>query len=89
MDLWLLDQKKDLFRKREEHKPLIGFDKPYLSAIGASTFLANPTHPNIAFAMNSLSRNSSQPIIRHWNGVKRIFRYMWHHRYGPVLPYRC
>jgi hypothetical protein len=33
MDLWSLDKEKDLFKKGAEHKPLLGSDKPYLSAI--------------------------------------------------------
>lgn len=39
-------------------------------------YLANHTRPDIAFSVNLLARHSSQPTIRHWNGVKRIFRYL-------------
>ena len=39
-------------------------------------YLANQTRPDISFAMNFLARHSSQPTIRHWNGIKRIMRYL-------------
>jgi hypothetical protein len=65
MDLRSLDTNKDIFRKREEIEPLLGSDKPYLSAIGALMFLASQTHPDIAFAVSLLARHSSQPTIRH------------------------
>ncbi|CAM6102190.1 unnamed protein product [Calypogeia fissa] len=39
-------------------------------------YLANQTRPDIAFSVNLLARHSSQPTIRHWNGLKRIFRYL-------------
>jgi hypothetical protein len=76
MDLCLLDKEKDIFRKTEEQEPLWGSDKPYLSAIWASMFLAKQTRQEIAFVVKLLAKHSSQPTIRHWNGVKRIFRYL-------------
>ena len=76
MEMRSLDRDKDIFRKRSENEPLLGSEKPYLSAIGALMFLANQTRPDIAFAVNLLVRHSSQPTIRHWNGIKRIMRYL-------------
>jgi hypothetical protein len=76
MDLRSLDRDKDIFRKRAELEPMLGSEKPYLSAIGALMFLASQTRPDIAFAVNLLARHSSQPTIRHWNGIKRIFCYL-------------
>jgi hypothetical protein len=78
MDLGSLDKEKEnnIFKKRKEHQQLLGSHKPYLSAIGALMFLPNETRPNIAFAVNVFSRHSSKPTMRHWNGVKRIFRYL-------------
>jgi hypothetical protein len=43
MDLRSLDEQKDIFQKREDAEPLLGPEKPYLSAIGALMFLANQT----------------------------------------------
>jgi hypothetical protein len=76
MDLRSLDRNKDLFWKRTKNEPLLGCEKSYLSAIGALMFLVNQTRPDIAFAINLLARHSSQPTIRHWNGIKRVFRYL-------------
>lgn len=39
-------------------------------------FLATQTWPDIAFAVNILAQHSSQPTIRHWNGIKRALRYL-------------
>ena len=39
-------------------------------------YLANGTRPDIAFAVNLLARFSSAPTKRHWNGIKRILRYL-------------
>ena len=76
MEVRSLDRDKDVFRKRNENEPLLGSEKPYLSAIGALMFLANQTRPDISFAVNLLARHSAQPTIRHWNGIKRIMRYL-------------
>ncbi|XP_073049637.1 secreted RxLR effector protein 161-like [Primulina eburnea] len=57
-------------------KKIIGHEVPYLSAIGALSYLSNCTRPDIAFSVNLLARYSSSPTRRHWNGVKHIFRYL-------------
>ena len=59
-----------------ENEQVLGPEKPYLSAIGALMYLVNQTRPDIAFAVSLLARHSSQPTIRHWNGIKRVFRYL-------------
>ncbi|MCI28508.1 hypothetical protein A2U01_0049709, partial [Trifolium medium] len=71
-----LDVKKDPFRPREEDEELLGPEVPYLSAIGALTYLANYTRPDISFSINLLSRYGSSPTKRHWNEVKHILRYL-------------
>ncbi|CAL2237733.1 unnamed protein product [Prunus armeniaca] len=71
-----LDVKKDHFRPLEDNEELLGPEVPYLSAIGALMYLANCTRPDIAFYVNLLSRYSSAPTKRHWNGVKHILRYL-------------
>ena len=38
-------------------------------------YLANCTHPNIAFSINLLARYSSAPT-RYWNDIKHILRYL-------------
>ena len=49
---------------------------PYLSAVGALMYLANNTRPDISFAVNLLARYSHEPTMRHWQGVKQVFRYI-------------
>jgi ribonuclease HI len=76
MEMRSLDTAKDMFRRRQENEPALDSDKPYLSAIGALLYLANNTRPDISFAVSLLARHSANPTIRHWNGIKRIFRYL-------------
>ena len=71
-----LDAKKDRFRPKEENEALLGFEVPYLSAIGALLYLARYTRPNIAFSVNLLVKFNSTPTQKHWNGVKHILRYL-------------
>lgn len=76
MKMRSLDPIKDMFRKRTENEDILGPKKPYLSAIGSLMYLANQKRPDISFAISLLARHSAQPTIRHWNGVKRVFRYL-------------
>ena len=39
-------------------------------------YLASHTRPDTCFAVNLLSRFSSCPTQRHWNGIKHILRYL-------------
>ena len=71
-----LNVNDDPFRPREDDKEILGPETPYLSAIGALMYLANNTRPDIAFAVSLLSRYSSTPTRRHWNGIKHLFRYL-------------
>ena len=61
-----LETDTDPFRPREDGEEILG----------ALMYLANCTRPDIAFAVNLLARYSAAPTIRHWNGVKDIFRYL-------------
>ncbi len=76
MEMRSLDTAKDMFKKRQDNEPVLDSDKPYLSAIGALLYLANNTRPDISFAVSLLARHSAYPTIRHWNGIKRVFRYL-------------
>ena len=52
-------------------------DKPgYLAAVGALLYLETFTRPNISFAVSTLGRHSQKPTVRHWIGVKHLFRYL-------------
>jgi hypothetical protein len=39
-------------------------------------YLANNTRPDISFTVNCLVRHSAAPIMRHWNDIKNILRYL-------------
>ena len=70
-----LDVKNDPFRPCEKGE-LFDPDIPYLSVIGVLLYLANCTHPDIAFSVNLLAMYSSAQTQRHWNGIKHILRYL-------------
>lgn len=49
---------------------------PYREAVGALLFLASVSRPDIAFAVNIVSRYINNPNQSHVNAVKRIIRYL-------------
>lgn len=52
--------------------------KPYLELIGSLIYLANATRPDLAFAVNALSRFCTDPDEVHWKLAKRVLRYLQH-----------
>ena len=54
----------------------IGNAVPYKSAVGALQYLALSTRPDIAQAVNFVSRFASKPGAQNWRDVKRILRYV-------------
>ncbi|XP_049363534.1 secreted RxLR effector protein 161-like [Solanum verrucosum] len=84
---------KDPFRPQEENEEPLGPEVPYLSAISALMYLSNAMRPDVSFSVNLLTRYSSSPIRRHWNGVKHILRYLKGTSYlftygGPAISWR-
>ena len=61
---------------KKDNEEVLGPEMPYLSAIGALMYLASHTRPDICFAVSLLSRFSSCPTQRHWNGIKHVLRYL-------------
>jgi transposase InsO family protein len=58
----------------------------YRSAIGSLLYLSTCTRPDIAHAVGVASRFVSNPMVNHWNGVKRIFKYLQGTRnYGILM----
>lgn len=49
---------------------------PYQEAVGSLLYLTQATRPDIAFAVNDVSRFNGNHSEAHWNAVKRIFRYL-------------
>jgi len=48
----------------------------YASVVGSLMYAQVCTHPDIAFAVNSLGRYLSDPGLDHWKDVKKVFRYL-------------
>lgn len=51
-------------------------DFPYREAVGALLFLSSVSRPDIAYAVNIVSRYINNPNKEHINAVKRIIRYL-------------
>jgi hypothetical protein len=51
-------------------------DVPYHEAVGSLMYAALGSRPDIAFAVQTVSRFSKNPGPVHWEAVKRIFRYL-------------
>ena len=66
----------DPYRPCEEEEETLSEQYPYLAAVGALLYLATSTRPDIAFAVSVLARHSARPTLRHWNGIKHLFRYL-------------
>lgn len=48
----------------------------YREAIGSLMFLMVGTRPDLAYIISVLSQFAENPDDSHWNGVKRVFRYL-------------
>lgn len=59
----------------EEEKQAMA-EIPYQSLVGCLLFIAQGTRPDIAFAVNDVSRFNSNYGRPHWTAVKRILRYL-------------
>lgn len=51
-------------------------DVPYREAVGSLMFLAVVSRPDIAFAVNSVSKYLNKHSRAHWMAVKRVFAYL-------------
>ena len=51
-------------------------DDPYLKAVSSLMYASLGTHPNISFAVQTISRFSKNPGLMHLDTIKRIFRYL-------------
>ena len=49
---------------------------PYRSAIGSLMYLSTCIRPDISAAVSELSKFSQNPGAEHWEGVKRVLRYV-------------
>ena len=49
---------------------------PYHEAVGSLMYASLGTHPDITYAVQTVSRFTKNPGAAHWEAVKRIFRYL-------------
>ncbi len=49
---------------------------PYHEAVGSLMYTSLGTQPDITYAIQTVSRFSTNPGIEHWDTIKRIFRYL-------------
>lgn len=63
------------FRKHEGEHAVVPV-KVYQAAIGFLNYLSYGTRFDICYTTNSLSRFSTHPSSEHWQGVKRVLRYL-------------
>ena len=49
---------------------------PFRSALGSLMYLAIGSRPDIAFAVSTMAQFANNPGWAHWEGVKRIYRYL-------------
>src|SRR5271169_4054080 len=48
----------------------------YQQAVGSIMYAAIGTHPDLAFAIQTLSQFNHDPSTEHWTAVKRALRYL-------------
>ena len=56
--------------------PVLANPTEYRQLVGALMFLVN-SHPDVCFAVNTLSQHMVDPHHIHWIGAKNLLRYLW------------
>lgn len=51
-------------------------DCPYREAIGSLMYLATNSRPDILHTVTLLAKFQAQPLLKHWQAVKNLLRYM-------------
>lgn len=62
---------------------------PYAEAVGSLMYCALRTRPDIAYTLSLLSKYTSAPRNDHWEGVKRVLRYLSATKNYGLLYKRC
>lgn len=62
--------------KIDSESPEVCKNTPYMSLVGSIMFLMVATRPDLAFAVNILSRALHAPTEDHWKFGKRVLRYI-------------
>lgn len=58
----------------EEREEMVNI--PFQEAVGSILYLAQGTRPDIAYAINNISRFNNNPGKLHWLAIKHLFRYL-------------
>lgn len=66
----------DLYHPYKEEEETLTKQYSYLAVVGGLLYLATSTRLDISFAVSILARHSARLTIRHWNGIKHLFRYL-------------
>jgi hypothetical protein len=48
----------------------------YQKAVGSLMWAMIGTRPDISFAVGKLSQHNHSPVVQHWRGIQRVFRYL-------------
>lgn len=72
---------KEKFLPRPKDNAVIPNSEPadeqrFQQAIGSLGWLAGATRPDIAYSVSLLGCFSMDPVEMHWQGIKRVFRYI-------------
>lgn len=51
-------------------------ESAYASAVGSLGYASSSTRPDITFATSQLGSYNSSPVLRHWESVCHVFRYL-------------
>lgn len=70
------DPNKKLTKCEDSENNFDRANTPYQQAVGSIFNLTQGTRPDVAFAVNSVSRFNTCFGREHWMAVKRIFRYL-------------
>ena len=49
---------------------------PYHEAVSSLMYATLGTHPDICYAIQTVSKFNNKPRLAHWEAVKHIFRYL-------------
>ncbi|OWY92633.1 hypothetical protein PHMEG_00038287 [Phytophthora megakarya] len=66
----------DISMKLVSSDPITKMDAPFREAVGALMHLMTSNRPDIAFAIDYVSRFMENPRVEHWIAFKHIFRYL-------------
>ena len=61
-------------KSQEDHRLMA--DKPYQEILGSVMYAQIGTHPDLSYAVSTLSKYASNPGITHWQALMHVLRYI-------------